>query len=379
MFLKSNKIGKKVLVAMSGGVDSSVAALLLKNKGYNIAGGFIRGYNVDGCQDRDAEDARLVCEKIGIPFYVFNFEDEYKNRVVDYLLDGYKKGITPNPDVVCNREIKFGLLYDAAMNLGFDFIASGHYARIKREIPNNKFQISNWLKEKEAHIYAAKDKNKDQSYFLWDIPKEKLEHLIFPLGKMTKPEVRKIAKKSGLPVADKKDSQGICFLGKFDFGDFLREKIKTKIGDIIDVNGKKVGEHDGVWLYTIGQKHGFKNFSGEPFYVIGKDLKKNELIVAYEGDGKLFCKEFEVTDLNFLDDKTKKDFESGKEIKVFIRNRYRQPLFGATLTLLDNPHKSVSLSALIRVDVPHQLFPASGQSTVFYNRRGQMLGGGVII
>ena len=373
MFLKKNN--KKVLVAMSGGVDSSVAALLLKKQGFDIVGGFIRGYNVDGCQDRDAEDARLVCEKIKIPFYVFNFEEEYKKKVVDYLLNGYKKGITPNPDVVCNREIKFGLLYDKAMELGFDFVASGHYAVNKIKNKKSKIKI---FGGKEG-IYQAKDKNKDQSYFLWDIPKEKLEHLIFPLGRITKPEVRKIAKKAGIPVADKKDSQGICFLGKFDFGDFLRENIKTKIGDIVDVDGKKVGEHDGVWLYTIGQKHGFKNFSGEPFYVIGKDLKKNELIVAYEGDGKLLCKEFNITGLNFLDDKTKKDFESGKKIKVFIRNRYRQPLFGATLTPLDNPHKSVSLSALIRVDVPHQLFPASGQSTVFYNRKGQMLGGGIIV
>lgn len=374
MFLKNNKHGKKVLVAISGGVDSSVAALLLKKDGHNVAGGFIRGYNVDGCQDRDAEDARLVCEKIGIPFYVFNFEDEYKKRVVDYLLEGYKKGITPNPDVVCNREIKFGLLYEKAMELGFDFVASGHYARIKREIPNNKFQISNWRKGKEAHIYSAKDKNKDQSYFLWDVPKDKLERLIFPLGNLKKPEVRKIAKKAGLPVADKKDSQGICFLGKFDFGDFLRENIKTKAGDIVDINGNKVGEHDGVWLYTIGQKHGFKNFSGESFYVVGKDLKKNELIVAYEGDKKLYCKEFQITDLNFLDDKTRMDFENVKEIKVQIRNRYRQPLFPAVLSA------SVGASsAMFRIAAPRQLFPASGQSTVFYKKNGQMLGGGVIV
>ncbi len=366
--MESYNKNKKILVAMSGGVDSSVAALLLKNKGCNVAGGFIRGYNVDGCQDRDAEDARLVCEKIGIPFYVFNFEDEYKNKVVDYLLDGYQNGITPNPDVVCNREIKFGLLYDKAMSLGFERIASGHYAKVKSGIFRKEFKI-----------FSAKDKSKDQSYFLWDIPQEKLKRLIFPLGNLKKPEVRKIAKKSGLPVAEKKDSQGVCFLGKFDFGDFLRENIKTKAGDIVDTNGNKVGKHDGVWLYTIGQKHGFKNFSGESFYIIGKNLEKNELIVAYEGDKKLLCKEFQITDLNFLDDKTKSDFENGKEIKVKIRNRYRQPLFGATLTLLDNPHKSVSLSALIRVDVPRQLFPASGQSTVFYKKNGQMLGGGVIV
>jgi tRNA-specific 2-thiouridylase len=377
--MKSYNKNKKILVAMSGGVDSSVAALLLKRQRFNVAGAFIRGYNVDGCQDKDAEDARLVAEHIGIPFYVFNFEDEYKNRVVDYLLDGYRKGITPNPDVVCNREIKFGLLYDKAMELGFDYVASGHYARIRREIPNSKFQITNWFKEKKPHIYIAKDKNKDQSYFLWDISKEKIGHLIFPLGNLIKPEVRKIARKAGLPVAEKKDSQGICFLGKFDFGDFLREKIGIKIGDIIDTNGNKVGEHDGVWLYTIGQKHGFKNFSGESFYVIGKDLEKNELIVTYEGDNKLVSDQFELTDLNFLDDKTRDDFESGKEIKIKVRNRYRQPLIKAKLILLNNRHKSASSLALIRVDIPCKIFPASGQSTVFYNNRGQMLGGGIIV
>jgi len=360
MFLKQKN--KKVLTALSGGVDSSVAALLLKKRGFFVAGAFIHGYNVDGCQDRDAEDARLVAEKIDIPFYVFNFEDEYKKKVVDYLLDGYKKGITPNPDVVCNREIKFGLLYDTAVNLGFDYVASGHYVKIKEG-----------FFDKEAKIYAAKDKNKDQSYFLWDIPREKFKKLIFPLGNLKKPEVREIAKKAQLPVAEKKDSQGICFLGKFDFGDFLREKIEIKIGDIIDVEGKKVGEHDGVWLYTIGQKHGFKNFAGRPFYVISKNLDKNLLIVAYDQDQRLYCKEFELTDLNFIDQKTQDDFEYGKSIKLLIRNRYRQELKRATLFRIGSDKAKIELK---KAD---QIFPASGQSTVFYKKNGQMLGGGVIV
>jgi tRNA-specific 2-thiouridylase len=362
MFLKRKS--RKVLVAMSGGVDSSVAALLLKRWGFNVFGAFIRGYNVDGCQDKDAEDARLVAEKVGVPFYVFNFEDEYKNKIVDYLLDGYRRGITPNPDVVCNREIKFGLLYDKAMELGFDYVASGHYARLKG---------IGFREKRGIKIYQAKDKNKDQSYFLWDVPRERFKKLIFPLGKIEKPEVRKIAKKAQLPVAEKKDSQGICFLGKFNFGDFLRENIKTEIGDIIDVGGKKVGEHDGVWFYTIGQKHGFKNFAGKPFYVIGKDLDKNLLIVAYDQDQHLYCKEFELTNLNFIDKKIQNDFETGKPTELLIRNRYRQELKKATLFRISGNKAKTELK---KAD---QIFPASGQSTVFYSKSGQMLGGGVIV
>jgi tRNA-specific 2-thiouridylase len=361
MFFWKNK-KEKVLVAMSGGVDSSVAALLLKKRGFEVAGGFIRGYNVDGCQDRDAEDARLVAQKIGIPFYVFNFEDEYKKRVVDYLLEGYKKGITPNPDVVCNKEIKFGLFYNKAIEIGFDFVASGHYALLKRGIFNNQIKI-----------YTAKDKNKDQSYFLWDIPRQKFEKIIFPLGNLKKVKVREIARKAQLPTAEKKDSQGICFLGKFDFGDFLRENIKVKIGDIVDVEGKKVGEHDGVWLYTIGQKHGFRNFSGRSFYVIAKNIDRNELIVDYEGSKNLYCKEFEVNSLNFLDIKTEENFKLKKPIEVLVRNRYRQALQKAILLKVEDSKAKIELKK------PDKIFPASGQSAVFYKKDGQMLGGGIIV
>jgi len=354
---------KKVLVALSGGVDSSVAALLLKRAGFNVVGGFIRGYNVDGCQDRDAEDARLVAEKLDIPFYVFDFEEEYKKRVVNYLLDGYRKGITPNPDVVCNSQIKFGLFYDKAMELGFDYVASGHYVRMKDIGFRGK-----------RGVFEAKDKNKDQSYFLWQIPYERFNKILFPIGHLKKMEVRKIAKEFGLPTADKKDSQGVCFLGKFRFGDFLKEHIKPEKGEIVDTNGKKVGEHHGVWFYTIGQGHGLTNTAGRRFYIVDKDLENNRLVVAYEGDEKLYCKEFKITNLNFLDGKTKNDFEKRKEIKVLIRTRYHQPPFWAKMSA------SVGVkSATVRVAAPMQLMPAPGQSAVFYKKNGQMLGGGVIV
>lgn len=357
-----NKKHQKVFVALSGGVDSSVAALLLKRAGYQVFGGFIRGYNLDGCQDKEAYDARLVAEKLGIPFYVFDFEKEYKERVVNYILEGYRKGITPNPDVVCNSQIKFGLFYNQAKAMGADFVASGHYAILKRNFFTRK-----------VSLFQAKDKNKDQTYFLWQVPYERFKQLIFPIGSFKKEEVRRLAKKFDLPTAEKKDSQGICFLGKFKFSDFLKQHLGEKEGEIIDVYGKKVGVHRGVWFYTLGQKHGFINTAGREFYVIDKDLQNNVLIVAYKENKEVYCQSFKVTDLNFLDDEISKAFKNKKEIKVLVRVRYRQPLLEAKISPLD-----FSL-ALITTKEPQMLFPASGQSAVFYSKKGQVLGGGVIV
>lgn len=375
MWLKSRK---KIFVGMSGGVDSSVVALLLKYaanpveffkltgrpipmgfRGFDVYGGFIRGYNVDGCQDKDLEDARAVAGHIGIPFHIFDFEKEYKERVVDYFIEGYRKGITPNPDVLCNSAIKFGLFYDVAMAAGADYVATGHYARKGRGL---------WRKGK---IFEAKDKNKDQTYFLWQVPKNRFEKVLFPLGRLLKSEVRDIARKANLPVAEKKDSQGVCFLGKFDFDEFLKKHIPVKKGNMIDGDGKKVGEHDGVWFYTIGQGHGFTNTAGKKFYVVKKNLEKNELIVAYENDKTLYSQEVELVDLNFLDDMFEKTFKKGKAVSVFARVRYRQPLTSAVLV-------SSNAGGKLGFDIPQKLFPASGQSAVFYNTKGEMLGGGII-
>lgn len=364
-----NRNKKKVFVGVSGGVDSSVAALLLKKQGFEVFGGFIKGYNLDGCQDKEAEIARKVCQQLDIPFYIFDFEKEYKEKIVDYLIDGYKKGITPNPDILCNSQIKFGLFFDAVQKMGVDFVASGHYADIKliKKISFKKPFIKKYLA-----IFEAKDKSKDQSYFLWDVPKEKFEKIIFPLGSIKKSKVRKIAKKNNLINADKKDSQGVCFLGKFKFDDFLRKNIEIKRGDIIDMAGKKIGEHDGAWFYTIGQKHGFNNFAGKEFYVVKKDLEKNLLIASYKGDGDLLCKNFSVSKINFLDDGFKNEFLGGKKIKVFVRSRYRQKPFLAFLSKTDKD------KAVVELKKETEVFPASGQSAVFYKKNGQMLGGGII-
>jgi tRNA-specific 2-thiouridylase len=355
----SHQKSRKIFVALSGGVDSSVAAYLLKERGFDVYAGFIRGYNVDGCQDRDAEDARLVAQHLGIPFYVFDLEKEYEERVVKYLLDGYQRGITPNPDVVCNSEIKFGLFYDEVMELGAEAVASGHYAALRKPLFG------------EFGLYVPKDTNKDQTYFLWGIERKKLQNIVFPLARLTKPQVRVIAKKVGIPTAEKKDSQGVCFLGKFDFADFLKRHLKLEAGDIYDTAGKKVGAHEGVHLYTIGQGHGFTNTAGKKFFVIEKDIPNNRLIVAYEGDDRLKSDMVRIANLNFLSEKFEKDFTTGQKISVYARTRYRQPLEKCFM-------QKEGDGAVITYPTKLKVFPAEGQSAVLYSSRGQVLGGGSI-
>jgi len=357
---------KKICVALSGGVDSSVAAYVLKKQGHEVFGVFVRGYNVDGCQDREAHDARRVADTLGIPFYVLDFEQEYYNRVVQYLLDGYACGITPNPDVVCNSEIKFGLLYDAAMKLGADAVASGHYAQTKLKTKNRKLIIGN-----NYALKAGKDDNKDQSYFLWQIPHDRFSKILFPIGGLTKPRVRALAKKAGLFTATKKDSQGVCFLGKFSFVDFLKKHIPYGPGEVLDINGKKVGTHDGVLLYTLGQRHGFINTAGHELFVIKRDITSNTLVVAPEGDAALSMNVFYAQQINFLNARFEKKLREGKEMTVLARVRYRQLLFKARVSLKDG-------ILTIYPSRTYKLFPTAGQSVVLYTKRGVVLGGGVI-
>lgn len=358
---KKGDAKEKILVALSGGVDSSVAALLLRREGHEVSAGFIRGYNVDGCQDRDLEDARAVAQAIGIPFYVFDFEEEYKKRVVDYMLDGYRNGTTPNPDVMCNREIKFGLLYDEAMRAGFSLVASGHYAKIKRTRAG-----------KFVGVYAARDTEKDQTYFLWDVPRDRFERILFPLGALKKPQVRAIARDARLPTADKKDSQGVCFLGKFKFDEFLKERIATVPGAIYDTSGKEVGAHEGAILYTIGQKHGFHNTAGRAYTVVEKNILENTLTVVYDDDPRLYTKEIILARENVIDAKTEQKLAAGKSVPVWARTRYRQHL--APARIMRQSDQTLRLA----FRHPEKAFPASGQSAVWYGRRGKMLGGGII-
>lgn len=352
------KRSKKVFVGMSGGVDSSVSAYLLKRQGYDVIGVFMAGYNIDGCDEKDSEDARRVAEKIGIPFYVWDFKKEYEKKVVDYMVDGYKSGITPNPDVMCNKEIKFGLFLKRAKKFGADCIATGHYARIKA-IP------ATGRKMKEYAIYAAKDATKDQTYFLWAVKKKDLARCLFPVGGYLKSKVRLIAKSAGIFTAVKKDSQGICFLGKIPMTEFLKTFIPEKEGSILDEEGFEIGKHKGSHYYTIGQRHGLAIPGKEPLYVAEKDITQNTVVAVPKNSKLLLKSDFEMSDLNFL--VSKKEFVGSE---IMCRVRYRQPLFEARLLRVE---KHWILQCL-----RPQKFVAKGQSAVFYNNKGKMLGGGII-
>ncbi|HSH35369.1 tRNA 2-thiouridine(34) synthase MnmA [Schnuerera sp.] len=266
---------KRVILGMSGGVDSSVSALLLKEIGYEVIGLFMKNWDEKDefgvcTATEDAEDARRVANQLDIPFYTINFEKEYWDRVFTYFLDEYKKGRTPNPDVMCNQEIKFNSFLDYALKLEADYIAMGHYAQVEE-------------KNGKHYLLRGKDKNKDQSYFLSRIGQQALSRTLFPIGHLNKKEVRELAEKNNLYTARKKDSTGICFIGERDFDEFLDKYLLTKEGDIIDVEGNKLGKHKGLIHYTLGQRRGIGIGgigTGEPWFVAGKNLKKNLLYVA---------------------------------------------------------------------------------------------------
>jgi tRNA-specific 2-thiouridylase len=395
--MKSSKDKKIVFVGMSGGVDSSVAAYLLKKRGHDVVGVFIRSYNMDGCAEQDAEDARRVAGHIGIPFYVWDFEDEYKKKVVEYMVEGYRSGLTPNPDVMCNKEIKFGLFLKKALAFGTDYVATGHYVRVGQSgegLGLRGKRHRNSLVTNHYSLFTARDQGKDQSYFLWTLTQKQLRHCLFPIGDYLKSEVREIARKAGLPTAEKKDSQGICFLGKVSLSDFLKQYIPARSGTIITTRGRKIGEHEGAAFYTIGQRHGLnlgvrvkelgdkirqkKDF--QPLYVSAKDVRRNIVKVA-EGEDHpaLYKKNLVLRDVNLLPPKPYP--LNPTPYPIFARVRYRQRLAPAKLVKKRN---KISL-----IFNQPQKFVAPGQSAVFYLLSEvsakedmpcyQMLGGGIIV
>ena len=346
------KVSKKVAVGLSGGVDSSVSAYLLKKQGYNVTGVYMQCWDsrADGCRaEEDRADAVKVASHLEIPFLSLDFRSEYKQKVIDVFYKSYEKGLTPNPDVLCNKEIKFGLFMGWAIKESFDFVATGHYARIK----NNKLMM-------------GADVTKDQSYFLYLLNKEQLKKIIFPLGKMKKFDVRKMAKEIGLANFDKPDSMGICFIGEVGIKDFLSKRLPLKTGNAVNKEGEIIGTHDGVYFYTIGQRRGFKvtKYYGLPLYVIGKNVGKNELVVGFGKDG--LRKNFEVSNLHWI------ERINGRRIECDVRIRHLGELNKATLILDDLGN--------CRVQTKETLFGvAAGQSAVFYNSKGVVLGGGIIL
>lgn len=265
-----------VFVGMSGGVDSSVSAYLLKKAGYTVVGVFIKVWQPEFLRchwEEERLDAMRVCAHLEIPFLTCDAEAAYKKEVADYFIEEYRKGRTPNPDVMCNTYIKFGTFLRFAQQHGADYIATGHYAQITRE--------------GEVHsLLRGADTDKDQSYFLWNVPHELLGHVLFPVGHLTKPEVRKIAERAGIPTASKKDSQGICFLGHVDIHEFLSHFMELSEGEVVTEEGTVVGTHKGVELYTLGQRHGFvihhEGTESRPYFVVARDLTKNRLVVSHE-------------------------------------------------------------------------------------------------
>lgn len=284
----------KILVGLSGGVDSAVAAYLLQQEWYDVTAGFMINYMApegEVCPTReDIKVAKEVAEYLNIPFFTFDYRDEYEQKVLNYMYEGYKKGITPNPDIMCNSEIKFRVFLDEALEMGFDAVATGHYARIFPE--DGVYKLLKW-----------KDPQKDQSYFLAWLGQDQLEKALFPIGHLEKSEVREIARKVWLPNAQRKESQGICFVGKVDLKEFLQKKIPNSEGEVVDIHGKVLGKHKWVFYYTIGQRK-WLDIGGmpEPIFVMKKDIKNNRLIVGYGKDEELYADSLEIDELHFLAD-----------------------------------------------------------------------------
>lgn len=350
---------KNVVVGMSGGVDSSVAAYLLKRDGYNVIGLYMLNWeetDLNGVCPADADyaDVRRVCAALDIPYYSVNFAAQYRDRVFSYFLSEYRAGRTPNPDVLCNREIKFGPFREYALSMGADFIATGHYCGIEHSDGLHRLK-------------KAADSGKDQTYFLNQVRDSQLENVLFPLADLPKTEVRRIAEENGLATAGKKDSTGICFIGERNFRKFLKEYIPARPGKILTLDGEEVGTHIGLMYYTIGQRRGLDlgGRRGEDgrWFVVKKDLKNNVLYVSHGDESPLYSKACKVTHLNWIGNMPERTFESGAKF------RYRQSE-QRVRTVLDGN------SATVEFEIPQRAV-TEGQYAVFYDVT-YCLGGGVI-
>ena len=380
---------------MSGGVDSSVAAALLLEQGYEVIGAFMKNWTEVKCDGETKEcgwkterrDAVRVAAKLGIPFVTFDFEKQYRDLVVENLYQEYAAGRTPNPDVLCNKYVKFDLFVKEADRLGCEFVATGHYARVERFERKDRF-------DRSERILAGTDDNKDQTYFLWAIPKEVLSRVLFPVGAMTKPEVREKARELGLSTAEKKDSTGICFVGEVDIREFLKERIPEDSGEIVTTSGEVVGTHEGVAFYTIGQRHGLNVGGGTPYYVVDKKPETKQLIVSSNFHPALFEKKLVATSTNWF----RRPELDGTKVpgKYSARVRYRQPLQACSIVSItqvpppdrqegsayakasvDKSGVVVTEEITVEFDEPVRAV-TPGQSIVIYDGE-EMIGGGIIV
>lgn len=353
---------KRVVLGMSGGVDSSVAAHLLKEKGYEVIGIFMKNWeetdeNGFCTAEKDYEDVVKVAEKLDIKYYSVNFAKEYDEKVFQYFLSEYRKGRTPNPDVLCNKEIKFKIFLDYAMSLGADYIATGHYARITHD--------ENGI----SKLYKGIDENKDQTYFLCQLNQNQLRNVLFPLGDYKKEEIREIANQLNLATANKKDSTGICFIGERNFDEFLDKYIDSKTGNVVDEKGNILGKHKGLIHYTIGQRRGIgigntTGSSGEAFYVVGKNMDKNELIVTQGDTSALYYKGLVANNVNFINNIEEKEF------RCKAKFRYRQQDVACLVKKYDDKIEVI-------FDEPQKAI-TEGQFVVLYDGE-ECLGGAEII
>jgi len=431
--MKKKKI---VFVGLSGGVDSAVSAALLKKQGYEVVGVFIKTWHPEFLECNEEEervDAMRVAAFLNIPFLTFNLEDVYKKEVADYMIREYRRGRTPNPDVMCNKEVKFGAFLKKALSMGADFVATGHYAQVnaventflsgddaKQDIPEKKysllrsrldkaeiaftqdFLLCNVNRSQKQFLLRSPDNTKDQSYFLWTLKQKQLNKILFPIGNLKKSEVRKLAKKFNLPVAEKKDSQGICFLGAVDLKDFLKHYIKPKKGKVLNEKGEEIGYHDGVVFHTLGERHGFtitkKTPTDEAYYIVYKDIKKNILVVSPNKNSQFSNENYQ---------KKRLQSATARVLRNFSAEKYPDSFFDSFHLNLENinwiskiPEKNKNYTAQIRyhseflpcaikfegsnhsrrtqIFFNKPILVASGQSCVIYD--GDVcLGGGVVV
>ncbi len=345
----------KIGVAMSGGVDSSVTAAMFKSLGFQVIGLYMKNWSdprdCRGADDR--ADALRVALKLGIPFHVFDFEKEYQDKVIDYFYSEFEAGNTPNPDIMCNKEIKFRVFLAQSLKLGLDYIATGHYASVRKN--GDSYQL-----------VAGVDPTKDQTYFLYTFNQEQLSKVLLPLGNFFKSEIREIASNLDLPVKDKPDSQGICFVGEVRVRDFLSRRLPIKKGDIVDLDGKKIGEHDGIYFYTLGQREGIGVGGGLPYYVVGKKAKENILIVAPLNQSEsLYSKDLKAKDFSWVG--SEPEFPTRAKARI----RHLQKLQDCSVNKVGN---------LVNVTFDQEQRAISpGQSVVLYDNNSVVLGGGVIV